>query len=124
MLSKRLGIELLFLDGGMGTLLQQEGLLPGELPENWNIERKESICNIHRAYFEAGSQILLTNTFGANRVKYHDQPYSLEQIVNAAVENAKSVSEDVVVALDVGPTGKLLKPMGDLDFEDAYEAFK
>ena len=124
MLSKRLGKELLFLDGGMGTLLQQEGLLPGELPENWNIERKESICNIHRAYFEAGSQILLTNTFGANRVKYHDQAYSLEQIVNAAVENAKSVSEDVVVALDVGPTGKLLKPMGDLDFEDAYEAFK
>ena len=120
----KLGKELLFFDGGMGTLLQKEGLLPGELPENWNVEKKEIIRNIHRAYFEAGSNILLTNTFGANRVKYHDAPYTLQEVINAAVENVKSVSKDVVVALDIGPTGKLLKPMGDLAFEDAYEAFK
>ena len=123
MLSK-LGKELLFFDGGMGTLLQKEGLLPGELPENWNIEKKDFIRNIHRAYYEAGSNILLTNTFGANRVKYHDAPYTLKQVIEAAVDNVKSVSEEIVVALDMGPTGKLLKPMGDLSFEDAYEAFK
>ena len=121
---EKLGKELLFFDGGMGTLLQKEGLLPGELPENWNIEKKEIIRNIHRAYYEAGSNILLTNTFGANRVKYHNVPYTLKQVIEAAVENVRSVSEDVVVALDMGPTGKLLKPMGDLAFEDAYEAFK
>lgn len=123
MLSK-LGKELLFFDGGMGTLLQKEGLLPGELPENWNIEKKEVIRNIHRAYYEAGSNILLTNTFGANRVKYHDAAYTLKQVIEAAVDNVKSVSDEVIVALDMGPTGKLLKPMGDLSFEDAYEAFK
>ena len=119
-----LGKKLLFFDGGMGTLLQKEGLLPGELPENWNIEKKEVIRSIHRAYYEAGSNILLTNTFGANRVKYHDAPFTLKEVIEAAVENVRSVSKDVVVALDMGPTGKLLKPMGDLSFEEAYEAFK
>ena len=120
----KLGNELLFLDGGMGTLLQKEGLMPGELPENWNMERPEVIQRIHRAYVEAGSQIVLTNTFGANAVKYHGQPYTLMQVVNAAVDNAKSAGRDIIVALDVGPTGKLLAPMGDLSFEDAYEAFR
>ena len=124
MLLDKLGKELLFFDGGMGTLLQKEGLKPGELPENWNIEKKDVIQSIHRSYYEAGSNILLTNTFGANTVKYHDQAYTLKQIVNAAVENVKSVVEDAIVALDVGPTGKLLKPMGDLEFEAAYDAFK
>lgn len=124
MLLDKLGKELLFFDGGMGTLLQKEGLLPGELPENWNIEKKEVIRGIHRAYYEAGSQIILTNTFGANRVKYHGQPYALDEVVNAAVENVKCGAEGAVVALDVGPTGKLLKPLGDLSFEDAYETFK
>ena len=68
----KLGKELLFFDGGMGTLLQKEGLLPGELPENWNIDKAEIIQKIHRDYYEAGSHILLTNTFGANKIKYHD----------------------------------------------------
>lgn len=121
---EKLGKELLFFDGGMGTLLQEEGLRPGELPENWNIEKPEIIRNIHGAYAKAGSQILLTNTFGANKIKYHDTPYTLKEIVEAAVKNVRSVSKDVVVALDVGPTGKLLKPMGDLAFEDAYETFR
>lgn len=121
---KKLGKELMFFDGGMGTLLQEEGLRPGELPENWNIEKPEIIRRIHGAYAKAGSQILLTNTFGANKIKYHDTPYMLKEIVEAAVEHVRSVSKDVVVALDVGPTGKLLKPMGDLSFEEAYEAFR
>ncbi len=124
MLQEKLGKELLFFDGGMGTLLQREGLKPGELPENWNIEKRDVIQSIHRNYYEAGSNILLTNTFGANAVKYHSQIYSLKEIVEAAVENVRSVAKDAVVALDIGPTGKLLKPMGDLSFEEAYEAFK
>lgn len=131
MLLKRLGKELLFFDGGMGTLLQQEGLLPGELPEIWNIEHSEVIQNIHASYFKAGSDIVLTNTFGANAVKFHSETYSLQEVVNKAVENVRVAAKatldekkEYYVALDVGPTGKLLKPMGDLSFEDAYNAFK
>ena len=124
MLRDKLGKQLLFLDGGMGTLLQKEGLKPGELPESWNLEKPEVIQAVHRAYYEAGSNVLLTNTFGANCVKYHDSAYTLKEVVEAAVQNVKTVAPDALVALDVGPTGKLLKPMGDLEFEEAYEAFK
>lgn len=131
MLLERLGKELLFFDGGMGTLLQAEGLQPGELPEIWNIERKETIRKIHQSYFEAGSDIVLTNTFGANALKFHDENCSLKAIIDAAVENVRFGAKaairderDYYVALDIGPTGKLLKPLGDLSFEDAYEAFK
>ena len=81
MLLERLGKELLFFDGGMGTLLQAEGLQPGELPETWNIERKETIRKIHQSYFEAGSDIVLTNTFGANALKFHDENCSLKAIM-------------------------------------------
>lgn len=115
----------------MGTLLQAEGLQPGELPETWNIERKETIRKIHQSYFEAGSDIVLTNTFGANALKFHDENCSLKAIIDAAVENVRFGAKagirdgrDYYVALDIGPTGKLLKPLGDLSFEDAYEAFK
>lgn len=131
MLLERLGKEHLFFDGGMGTLLQAEGLQPGELPETWNIERKETIRKIHQSYFEAGSDIVLTNTFGANALKFHDENCSLKAIIDAAVENVRFGAKagirdgrDYYVALDIGPTGKLLKPLGDLSFEDAYEAFK
>ena len=131
MLLERLGKELLFFDGGMGTLLQAEGLQPGELPETWNIERKETIRKIHQSYFEAGSDIVLMNTFGANALKFHDENCSLKAIIDAAVENVRFGAKagirdgrDYYVALDIGPTGKLLKPLGDLSFEDAYEAFK
>lgn len=131
MLLERLGKELLFFDGGMGTLLQAEGLQPGELPETWNIERKETIRKIHQSYFEAGSDIVLTNTFGANALKFYDENCSLKAIIDAAVENVRFGAKagirdgrDYYVALDIGPTGKLLKPLGDLSFEDAYEAFK
>ena len=95
MLREKLGKELLFFDGGMGTLLQKEGMQPGELPETWNIEKPEVIRKIHASYVEAGSQIVLTNTFGANRIKYHGESYSLEQVINAAVENVRSVSKDI-----------------------------
>ena len=130
MILERLGKELLFFDGGMGTLLQAAGLMPGELPESWNIEHTEEVLDIHRQYFEAGSDIVLTNTFGANGIKFHSDDYELEDVITAAVVNAKEGANfgvhdgrEVYVALDLGPTGKLLKPMGDLDFEDAYEAY-
>ncbi len=122
MLQKRLGKELLFLDGGMGTLLQEAGLQPGELPEVWNITHAEVVRNIHTDYVQAGSQIVLANTFGANALKYHCKEYSLKDVIVAAIENAKTSGAEYV-ALDIGPTGKLLKPIGDLSFEDAYDAF-
>lgn len=115
------------LDGGTGTLLQAAGLPLGELPERWNITHSEEIVAIHRAYFNAGSDVVCTNTFGANGLKF--EKTELERIIAAAVENAKkavALSEgerEKFVALDVGPTGKLLKPYGDLDFESAVEIF-
>lgn len=131
MLKERLGKELLFFDGGMGTLLQARGLKPGELPETWNVDRREEIIEIHKNYYEAGCDIVLTNTFGANALKFHDESYDLKEIVTSAVENAREGARlgvrgdrETYVALDIGPTGKLLKPMGDLAFEDAYRAFQ
>ena len=140
MIREKLGKELLFLDGGMGTLLQERGLAPGELPETWNLIHPEQIREIHRSYIEAGSDIVLTNTFGANALKFHADGFSLEQTVKRAVGLVREAAEEaenesgkaqqssgkrrIYTALDIGPTGKLLKPMGDLDFEDAYEAFK
>ena len=131
MILERLGRELLFFDGGMGTLLQKRGLKMGELPETWNLERTEDIVEIHSEYFAAGSDIVLTNTFGANALKFHSEEYDLEDVVAAAIVSAKEGANfgvydfrDVYIALDVGPTGKLLKPLGDLEFEEAYNAFK
>ena len=80
-----LGSRIVFFDGGTGTLLQQKGLQAGELPEIWNIEKKQALIEIHQNYFESGSDIVLTNTFGANRIKLHDIDYSIEQIITAAV---------------------------------------
>ncbi|MEZ3433673.1 MAG: homocysteine S-methyltransferase family protein [Lachnospiraceae bacterium] len=131
MILERLGKELLYFDGGTGTLLQEKGMKPGELPETWNLTHTEEMVDIHRQYFEAGSDIVLTNTFGANALKFHNTDYELEDIVAAAVVNVKEGAwmgvhdgREVYAALDIGPTGKLLKPMGDLDFEEAYDAFK
>lgn len=130
MIRERLGKEVLYFDGGMGTLLQEKGLKAGELPEVWNIEHMEEVIEIHRQYFEAGSDIVLTNTFGANALKFRDSSYELSDIVTAAVIHVKEAASlgvhdgrEVYAALDVGPTGKFLKPMGDLDFEDAVRAF-
>lgn len=114
----------LFCDGGMGSLLQASGLKPGELPELWNISHPEKLQEIHLSYLEAGADIMTTNTFGANRLKFGDQ---LEAIVTAGVKNARAAVEKAghgYVALDMGPTGRLLKPLGDLDFEDAVDLYK
>ena len=124
-LLERLGKEWLFCDGGTGTILQSRGLKGGELPETWNLIRPEDIIDLHCGYLRAGCDIFNTNTFGANALKF---PENLEEIVTAAVELAKEARrrtgrEDAYVALDIGPTGKLLEPLGDLPFEKAVELF-
>ena len=133
--------HIVYLDGGMGTLLQAKGLKPGEHPEHWNLSHPEAITEIHKAYYDAGSNVVSTNTFGANLLKFPAE--ELEEIIKAAFENAnaardawkteqcleagadehKLAKSQKFIALDIGPTGKLLKPLGDLDFEDAVAVF-
>ena len=119
--------NIVYLDGGMGTLLQAGGLKPGEHPEKWNISHPQIITDIHKSYFNSGSNVVCTNTFGANSLKFNDE--ELEEIIKAAIGNAKKAKElsntthEKFIALDIGPTGKLLKPLGDLDFEDAVTVF-
>ena len=119
--------NIVILDGGMGTLLQARGLQPGEVPERWNLTHHDDIIDIHKRYFDSGSNIVNTNTFGANTL--HFSPGELDEIIKAAVSNANSARElsesgkEKYIALDIGPTGRLLKPMGDLDFEDAVDIF-
>lgn len=114
---------MLFFDGGMGSLLQERGLKQGELPETWNLKKPEELIRIHREYLEAGADIVLANTFGANRFKYDN----LDEIIAAGIANAKTAvresGKNAYVALDMGPTGKLLKPMGTLDFEEAVSVY-
>ena len=125
-----LGKRRLFLDGGTGTSLQKLGLKAGERPETWNLLHPERIESLHRAYLDAGADIIYTNTFGANRLKYPEGgEFSLEEVVKSAVNIAKRAQiacgreDSSWVALDIGPSGKLLRPLGDLDFEDAVALF-
>ncbi|MCF0145837.1 MAG: homocysteine S-methyltransferase family protein, partial [Eubacterium sp.] len=130
-----LGKKRLVLDGATGSVLQTRGLKAGELPERWNLSHPDEIIGLAESYYRAGSDIVLTNTFGANALKY---PEDLKEIVTAAVRNTKTARENVLremdengkadrgdlfVALEMGPTGKLLAPMGDLPFEDAVSLF-
>ncbi|MBQ7117805.1 MAG: homocysteine S-methyltransferase family protein [Clostridia bacterium] len=116
--------ERLYSDGGFGTLLQARGLKAGEKPEMWNITHPDDITAIHLEYLNAGSDIISTNTFGANPLKFDN----LEEIISAAFANAKRAvelcgKEKAFIAFDMGPTGKLLEPLGDLPFERAVEIF-
>lgn len=124
---KRFGKKMLLFDGAMGTQLQAHGLSAGELPETWNITHPEIVRGIHKAYVDAGCDILKTNTFGANALKF-DGAYSVQALVQTGVQNARAAAEtadrEVLVALDMGPTGKLLKPYGDLEFCKAYRLYK
>lgn len=116
-----------FLDGGMGTLLQASGLAAGELPERWNITHPDVITKIHRDYYDAGSNIVNTNTFGATTLTF--SPDELDEIIGAAVSNAKAAREQSSgtqkkwIALDIGPTGRMLAPYGDFDLEEAVSVF-
>ena len=122
-----LGKQRLYFDGGMGTLLQAQGLKAGEKPEMWNITHPDIIRNIHLSYLQAGSNIITTNTFGANCLKFDN----LEEIISSAIANARNAvaefdgdKDRCFVALDMGPLGKMLKPLGDMKFEDAVEVFR
>lgn len=106
-----------FFDGGMGTMLQAAGLKAGQLPETLNITNKDMILAVHRAYADAGCEYITANTFGANCLKFENY----DEIIKAGIELAKSVGKKVL--LDIGPTGKLLKPMGELAFDDAIDIF-
>ena len=128
----------LIFDGGMGSLLQAKGLRAGELPEVWNITRPEVLREIHAEYLAAGCDVVTANTFGANPFKYaspsfdggpagkEEDRYTLQEVVGAALSHARfavSQAGHGYVALDLGPTGRLLQPMGDLAFEDCVDAY-
>ena len=134
-ISQLIGKTPLFFDGGTGTILQSKGLKPGELPETWNLKHPDIITQLHYDYFIAGANIIMSNTFGAFITKY---PTNINKIISAALVNANEARKeaakkikaetgttpDLFIAFDISSTGKLLKPMGDLDFEDCIKLYK
>ena len=126
-----LGKELLYFDGAMGTQLQAAGLEPGENTDLWNVTHGETVTAVHRAYIAAGANILKTNTFGANALKLAGTGHSVAEVVAAAFANARRAwaespeapADRRFTALDIGPTGKLIEPFGDLPFEEAVSLF-
>ena len=126
--SRFLQENIVYLDGGLGTLLQARGLSLGELPERWNLTHADVVKELQTAYFNAGSNVVCTNTFGANALKFGEG--ELREVIRSAIQIAKDARKESVgtqekfVALDIGPLGKLLKPLGTLDFEDAVSIFK
>lgn len=137
-ITDKLGKEIVFFDGGFGTLLQARGLQTGEIPETWNILHPQEVKEIHKEYLLAGCHVINANTFGANRYKCKTLPYTVEELVSSGIRLAKEAVEeagielakehkpvqDMFVALDIGSMGKLLKPLGEIPFEEAYETFK
>jgi len=120
-----IGKKLLFFDGAMGSMLQKSGLKTGELPETLNINDPEMVINIHMQYLEAGADIITANTFGAFSTKYDD----VENVIKCGIDNVKQAIallelENKFIALDMGSVGKLLKPLGELEFEQCYDIFK
>ena len=114
------------LDGAMGTMLQSAGLPVGELPEVWNITHPETVAEIQRQYVEAGSDILYANTFGANRHKTAGSGYTVAQLIEGGIRAARAAAAgtDTRVALDIGPIGALLEPLGTMSFDEAYDIYK
>ena len=117
--------NLILLDGGMGTMLQSAGLPLGVLPESWNITNPDAVTAVHRQYVEAGSQVVFANTFGANRLKAASSGFSVEELIAAGVRCARAgAAGKAQVALDVGPLGQLMEPLGPLSFEEAYDLYR
>ena len=117
---------MILLDGAMGTMIQKSGAGYRHSPETLNLSRPELITSFHRAYIEAGADIVYANTFGANSYKLAGSGFSTERIIKAAIQNAKKACEgtDALVALDIGPVGMLTEPAGAMRFEEAYDYFK
>jgi 5-methyltetrahydrofolate--homocysteine methyltransferase len=113
------------LDGAMGTMLQNQGMSLGSLPELLNLTHPERITAIHRAYIESGADIIYTNTIGANRCKLERSGFTVDEVVSAGVRAAKRATEgtECLVALDIGSTGQMLEPAGSLSFDEATEIF-
>ncbi|MDR0838464.1 MAG: homocysteine S-methyltransferase family protein [Oscillospiraceae bacterium] len=123
-MSRYLDRDLLFFDGAMGTMLQKSGLEPGERSDIMNLRLPDAVAAIHRAYREAGSDILCTNTFGANSRALAPTGHSVREIVEAGVKIAKTAAPGALVALDVGPIGEFMEPYGELTPEHAYSMFR
>lgn len=133
---EQLGKQILFFDGGMGTLLQERGLKTGEIPETWNILHPEIIRQIHQEYLLAGSNMISANTFGVNAFKCKNLAYTVEELVTAGIRLVKEAIQEVrtgerseskqpmYAALDIGSIGKLLKPLGEITFDEAYKTFQ
>lgn len=123
----KLGKNIIFFDGAMGTMLQKSGLKTGEVPETWNITNPNKLKDIHKAYLNAGCNVISANTFGANKFKCDNLDFTVEDLVTSGVKIAKEAiiecGKDALAALDIGSLGKLLKPLGELSFYDAYDAF-
>ncbi len=123
----KLGKNIIFFDGAMGTMLQKSGLKTGEVPETWNITNPNKLKDIHQAYLNAGCNVISANTFGANKFKCDNLDFTVEDLVTSGVKIAKEAiiecGKDALAALDIGSLGKLLKPLGELSFYDAYDAF-
>ena len=118
--------EFVLLDGAMGTMIQKSGAKYDHSPETLNITEPKLIQSFHKAYIEAGADVVYSNTFGANSYKLENSGYTVEEIVGAGVQNAKTAAQGTgaLVALDIGPVGMLLEPAGSLSFDEAYEYFK
>ena len=119
--------ELMILDGGMGTQLQAAGLLMGQAPETWNLTEPDKVTAVQRRYVEAGSKVLYSNTFGVNRIKAARTGFSVRELVEGGIRcarNAAESGEGVHVALDIGPLGQILEPLGTMKFEEAYDIFR
>lgn len=118
--------EPIILDGGMGTQLQAAGLPIGQAPELWNLTDPEKVTAVHRRYVEAGSRVLYTNTFGVNRMKAARTGHTVRELVEGGVRCARAAAngEDIKIALDIGPLGQILEPLGTLPFEEAYDIFR
>jgi len=119
----------ILLDGAMGTMLMDAGLESGDPPEEWNLIHPERILEVHRQYIQAGSQVILTNSFGGTsyRLAMHNLQDQVGELNRAAAQLARTEADQaphlVLVAGSMGPTGQLLEPVGELVFEDAVEAF-
>ena len=115
-----------YCDGGMGTLLQARGMGAGDSPELWNLHHPNDLTEIHRSYYDAGADVVVANSFGANPLKLTAE-CTVEETVSAAIQNLRAARDGAghgYIALDVGPTARLLAPLGDLDFDDALAAFR
>lgn len=123
-LEKILNKKVIVFDGAMGTMIQREGLVGGEIPDLYNVENPEIVKKIQKEYVDAGADIITTNTFGSNSFKLNETPYSVDTVISAAVNIIKEIRKDQLIALGLSSTGKLLEPIGSLTFEDAYNTFK